>query len=132
MIQSRSALLGPRWLSVPMLALTALIGCSSDGTTARETPAAEGATRVEITAGSLRFEPDAIDIRPRQEVAIVLRSADIEHDLVIDAVDFHLQVGAGQRREGGLRIDTAGTYSAYCSVPGHRAAGMEMNFTVDA
>lgn len=91
---------------------------------------AEGARTIEVAGGSLAFMPERVEIAPGTDVAIALRSTDVEHTLVIDEVGFSVAARRGQRRVGGLRIDAPGVYTAYCSVPGHRAGGMELTVTV--
>ncbi len=47
-------------------------------------------------------------------------------DFVVDGPPGHVvAAGAGETATGGLRIDEPGEYPVYCSVSGHRAAGME-------
>lgn len=55
----------------------------------------------------------------------------IEHTLVIEDVDdFKLTVSSnGDVDEGTVELD-AGTYTIYCDVAGHRAAGMEATLEV--
>jgi plastocyanin len=93
-------------------------------------PVAPGARQIVVEAADLRFTPDAIELVAGQDVAVELTALDIEHDFVIDEVDFHVGARAGQTAIAGLRIDEPGIYSAYCSVRGHRAAGMEATVTV--
>ncbi len=123
-----------RALFVTAVAVASIAGCAADdaATSAptRSVPAA-GET-VEVDAGDLTFRPDQLRVTAGVSVAITLRSTDIEHDLTIDDADFSLHVGANETGSDELRIDEPGTYSAYCSVPGHRAAGMEMTVTVTA
>lgn len=109
-----------------------LIGCRTDSVaTADAPPVADGARPVKITGDALAFDPPTLDITAGEELALTLVSDDIEHDLTIDEVDFAVTAAGGERSTRSLRIDTPGTYTAYCSVPGHRAAGMEMTLTVN-
>jgi len=48
----------------------------------------------------------------------------ILHDVTIPALGFQLVAQPGQRAVGALTPTTPGTYEFYCSVPGHREAGM--------
>ncbi|MGH9189135.1 MAG: plastocyanin/azurin family copper-binding protein [Acidimicrobiales bacterium] len=114
---------------MPAIALLlASTSCGSGSTTAQ--PPVDGARGIEIVAESLTFRPAAIKIAAGEDVAVTLRSADAAHDLTVDGAGFHLHVEAGKSGSGALRVDAPGTYRAYCSVPGHREAGMEMVLTV--
>lgn len=50
----------------------------------------------------------------------------------IDDLDVHVAANRGETVEGGLRADEAGQYTYYCSVAGHRDAGMEGTLVVEA
>lgn len=105
---------------------------------------------IQATDG-LRFEPAEVTIAVGTEVRVTLVSgAAVEHDLVIAGASEHGIVGvdghgphggdhmmeasglhvvhaaAGMSETATMMIDMAGTYEAYCSIPGHRAAGMTM------
>lgn len=96
----------------------------------RSTPVAEGARRIEVRATSFSFDPDVIRVAAGEDVAIVLRSDDVLHDLTVDELDVHVAAGRGEVAEGGLRADEPGEYVFYCTVPGHRAAGMQGTLVV--
>jgi plastocyanin len=96
----------------------------------RSTPVAEGARRIEVRATSFSFDPDVIRVAAGEDVAIVLRSEDVLHDLTVDELDVHVAAGRGEVAEGGLRAGEPGEYVFYCTVPGHRAAGMEGTLVV--
>lgn len=93
---------------------------------------AEGARELRVTATSFEFDPEEITVRAGEDIAIVLTSDDVEHDFTIDELDAHVAADEDETATGGLRADEAGTYAYYCSVPGHRAAGMEGTLTVEA
>lgn len=84
-----------------------------------------------MAAEALAFHPDLGELTAGMPVNVALTSGDMLHDLVVDEVGFHLAAEHGQTA-GGLAFDTAGTYVGYCSVAGHRAAGMELQFVVAA
>jgi len=94
-------------------------------------PVVAGARRVEVIGRSFAFEPFEIHAGVGEDLAIVLTSEDILHDFVIDELDAHVAAGAGQTETGGVRADEAGRYEFYCSVAGHRAAGMEGTLVVE-
>lgn len=85
---------------------------------------------IALTGDDFRFEPDRIEIGAGEEIAIELTAADIEHDFVIDGFDTHVHADPDTTTTGGLRIDETGSYTAYCSVPGHREAGMTATVVV--
>lgn len=92
---------------------------------------ADGARRVEVTGEDFAFDPVEITAEDGEDLAIELTSVDMLHDFNIDELDVHIDAGRGETGEGGLTVDEPGTYTYYCSVPGHRSAGMEGTLTVE-
>lgn len=86
---------------------------------------AEGAREIEVSASSFAFDPDEIEAKAGEDIAIVLTSTDIVHDFTIDELDAHVAADASETATGGLRADESGSYTFYCSVAGHREQGME-------
>jgi uncharacterized cupredoxin-like copper-binding protein len=141
-----------RPLGVAILVAGLVAGCSSAADTAApSTPSTPVDVLVVEATDSLRFEPAVATVLAGSEVRLELRSGRaVEHDFVIAGAAGHGMVGdgghgphrgdhhmdgdglhvahatAGMTDVGTFRIDTAGTYEAYCSIPGHRAAGMTM------
>jgi plastocyanin len=105
-------------------------GHHSDGTDNR--PVAPGARRILVTADSLTFVPRRIELRAGEDVAIVLTSKDLEHDLYVESVGHIVHARAGATEEGGLSIDEPGSYRMWCTVRGHREGGMVGTVTVRA
>ncbi len=95
-----------------------------------DTPPIEGAPEIRITGDALAFEPASLELAVGEEHNLTLHSVDILHDLTIDETDFHIAADAGEEATGGVAFEEAGTYLAYCAVPGHRQAGMELEITV--
>lgn len=95
------------------------------------TPVADGARRIEVAATSFEFDPDEITVTAGEDVAIVLTSDDLLHDFTIDDVDVHVAADRGETAEGGLRVDEPGEYTYYCTIAGHREAGMEGTLVVE-
>lgn len=91
----------------------------------------DGAPEVTVTAASMSFAPDRLELSVGEPVNIALTSEDILHDLNVDEIEFHLVADVDETAVGGLEFSEPGSYVAYCSVPGHRDAGMEMEVTVD-
>jgi cytochrome c oxidase subunit 2 len=95
-------------------------------------PVAEGARRIEVTATSFAFDPDEITVTAGEDIAIVLTSDDVEHDYTVDELDAHVSAEVDETEEGGLRAEDPGEYTYYCTVSGHREAGMEGTLIVEA
>jgi uncharacterized cupredoxin-like copper-binding protein len=95
-----------------------------------DTPAIEGAPETRITGDAMAFEPASLELAVGEEHNLTLYSVDILHDLTIDEIDFHVAADAGEEATGGVVFEEPGTYLAYCAVPGHRQAGMEIEITV--
>jgi plastocyanin len=92
---------------------------------------AAGARRVEVTGTSFEFDPAEIRVEAGEDVAIVLTSEDILHDFTIDELDAHVSAGPGETEEGGFTAGGPGRSTYYCSVNGHREAGMEGTLVVE-
>jgi len=119
-------------LATATFALGACGGGGDDAPTAAAQvgePAA-GARTIEVVGEALAFDPPEIEVEAGEEVAIALTSVDGVHDLTIAEADFKVAAKRGDTEELGLRIDDPGTYTYYCSIPGHRGAGMEGTLTV--
>ena len=92
---------------------------------------ADDARRIEVTATSFEFDPDEIRVEAGENVAIVLSSEDLLHDFTIDELDAHVAADRGETKEGGFTTDEPGRYTYYCTVAGHREAGMEGTLVVE-
>lgn len=109
---------------------------------------------------ALAFEPDTFTVPAAAEITVELTSEpSVEHDLVLEGVgmagmagdeghddgdeheadddpvipddDLHLaHADAGDSATATFTVEAPGTYQLYCSVPGHRSAGMEATLTV--
>lgn len=123
--------------SVALLTALLLSACSTTGPAdphvehGDDGPAIpEGTVELPIEATSFSFDGVAIELAVGEEVAVVLTSTDTTHDLVVEELDFHVAAAAGETSRALLRATAPGAYTAWCSVPGHRQAGMETTVTV--
>lgn len=139
MKQSRIILLGSA-LSLAVLGV-ACGGDDGDGgaatqkgasqPTATTAAAGAGGTTVTVSAKEFAFEAKDIKVSAGQATAIVLKNTGaVEHDITIDDPAFKVKAAPTKTDQATLTIPTAGTYTYYCSVPGHRQAGMEGSVTV--
>lgn len=124
----------PRLLPLLLVSLAMVVAaCGDDGGDGDEHGAghgessavAEGARAIAVRATSFEFDPPTITAEVGEDLAIELSAEDPEHDFVIDELDAHVSAGAGATETGGFNTgDEAGTYTYYCSMAGHREAGM--------
>jgi plastocyanin len=106
----------------------------SDGGAGHEgaSPVAEDARHVAVSGRSFEFAPEEITVQAGEDIAIVLASEDSLHDFTIDELDAHVAAEEGATSVGGFRAEEPGRYTFYCSVEGHREAGMEGTLVVEA
>lgn len=83
-----------------------------------------------IKAGDLFFEPEQLTV-PAGEVGFTLVNVGVQpHTLKIDDPKLYLAVAIEGDKETGSVTLAPGTYQMYCDIPGHQAAGMEAQLTV--
>lgn len=84
---------------------------------------------VAINAAITGFEPSEIEV-PAGQVTFEISNLDaFDHDLTIDELGLNVVFGANETVEAVFEAGP-GTYTFYCSIPGHREAGMEGTLTV--
>jgi plastocyanin len=115
-----------------VLAVTALglAGCGGD-----DGGGGDASTDIEVMGeDSLSFDPDEFTVPAGQEVTVTLTSGGVEHDFVVEDLGGEdvdvVHADANQTETGTFTADEAGTYTVFCSVPGHREAGMEATLEV--
>jgi uncharacterized cupredoxin-like copper-binding protein len=103
--------------------LVAMTSCSSGS----GLPAVSGATQpaLALDAREMRYEPDRIAVAAGA-VSVVLHNVGIvRHDLRIEKrPQLLLEAEPGKTASATWQLPK-GRYRIYCSIPGHRAAGME-------
>ncbi len=84
-----------------------------------------------VNAVDLGFDPVELSIPADTDATIVLTNTGaLQHDLVIEGTDFATDLlNSGESVELVVNLP-AGTYQYFCSVAGHREAGMEGTLTV--
>lgn len=112
---------------IAVLALT-ITACGGDGggngdqTTTTEDQSEQ---KVPLTATEFSFDPSNVAVDAGQEITLVMTNAGVvEHDFAIDGMTFDLVVQPGETAEDTATF-AAGTYVFYCTIAGHREAGME-------
>jgi len=84
-----------------------------------------------VTAGDLFFDPKEFTIPANTDVSVTLNNGGaLQHDFVIDELNVKSDlVDPGSSTTFTIN-GAAGQYQYYCSVPGHREAGMVGTLTI--
>jgi plastocyanin len=106
-------------------------GGDGGGGSAYQEPKGPATETFDIEAGNFYFKPDTITAKPGiAEIKLTAKTG--IHDFVFDGAysGFMLEADSGGASES-KKIDLKpGKYTFYCSITGHRAAGMEGTLTV--
>jgi uncharacterized cupredoxin-like copper-binding protein len=95
------------------------------------TPPPAETTTATVNGSEFAFDPGTIDVAAGSKVTLTLANkGTIEHDLTIDSLAIKLVAPAGQSQAVTTDALAAGTYEFYCSIPGHKDAGMTGTLTV--
>ena len=88
-------------------------------------------TEISVGATEFAFDPATIEVPAGGEATITLTNkGTIEHDITVDALGVLIFAKAGETTSGTVTA-TAGTYEFYCSIPGHKQAGMVGTLTAN-
>lgn len=140
--RDRSRARSYRSLAVIAAAAMVLTACGSDDAAPEASNEPDRGEAVAVAGTDrLRFDPDEFTIPVGEEVSVALTAGSVEHDFVVEAAarygtaeagheadnpdDLHVaHADEGETVRATFTIERPGTYTVYCSVPGHRDAGM--------
>jgi heme/copper-type cytochrome/quinol oxidase subunit 2 len=72
-----------------------------------------------------KFVQQELSIPAGTEIQLALSNNDIlPHSFDVDELNLHLDMPAKESAETLVTFSQSGTYTFYCAIPGHRAAGM--------
>jgi len=84
-----------------------------------------------ITASEFSFKPKEVTVKPGPITFMIKNAGGVAHTFVIGKVKNARIDEFDPGKTGTLKITLEpGKYKAFCDVPGHREAGMEMTITV--
>ena len=96
-------------------------GCGEDGAN----PMRPVNGIIEMTASAFEFKPDRIAMEVGEQVSLKVISTDTRHTFTIKELGIDAEILPGKTAAVDLTGTREGTYTFYCSVPGHREKGME-------
>lgn len=109
---------------------------NDDGTAAIEAGSDGGGVNSEdsvtLVATEFAYDPSSVTVSAGAPVEVLLDNQGVvEHDVTLEEGESEVvHVAAGDTGSGTLTLDE-GSYTFYCSVPGHREAGMEGTITAE-
>lgn len=122
--------------------MLAAVACGED--------AADDPRLIELVTKDSKYSMSSITLKKDEPITLRIKNDDaVEHDLQVDDLtveklsnggthdhsmkpgQLHLHVMAGTTSDIGFKATTAGTYEYYCTIEGHREAGMHGTLTVE-
>lgn len=84
-------------------------------------------TQVEVMGSDFKFNPAQISLQAGEKVKLIFKNTgEARHDFVIEGLNTRTKlIAPGTSDTVEFTAPDTGTYTFYCSVPGHRQAGME-------
>jgi plastocyanin len=118
-------------LSAAVFAALAVASCGGSGG-GSSGAAPPGSTKV--TMSEFKFDPSSIDVKAGKVTFFLVNSGSQAHDMVVSDSGGKVLAKSDIVQGGNssdLTVDDlpAGTYTIYCDLPGHRAAGMQGTLT---
>jgi nitrite reductase (NO-forming) len=132
--QDRVGLLGGLALGAVMLVVALVValtgGSAGSGVGSRAVVTAGGTQTVAVSLAGMRITPSVIEVTKGTRLVLKVKNADaMRHDLVLDTGQHTALLTGGESATltvGVVKAEIAG----WCSVPGHRAAGMTLSILV--
>lgn len=97
-----------------------------------QSPAA-GATEIAVNGTEFSFSPTSISVKAGEQVKITFKNnGRAPHNLTLEELGIATKtIGGGQTDVIEFTAPSSGTYTFFCSIPGHRASGMEGSLKVE-
>ena len=108
------------------IALASTLGAACGGDDDEDLPMvdAEESPRLEVSATEMAYDPDEVAVAAGTVEIVMHNDGTTLHDLRIADQPFIVEAGAGETGTAQVALEE-GSYEFYCSLPGHREAGME-------
>ena len=116
------------FLIAALIACAVLAACGGGG-------GGGGTSALDVTlkGEDIKFDTTSLTATVGQTVNVTLQNAGVlEHSFIVDELNVRIEkVPAGQTGTASFTPSSAGTYTYYCDVPGHKEAGMTGTLTVN-
>lgn len=90
-------------------------------------------TEISVVGTEFNFNPASIGVKAGERVKLTFKnSGRAPHNLFIEGLNIGTKtISGGQTDVVEFTAPSSGTYTFFCSIPGHRASGMEGNLKVE-
>jgi len=119
------------------IAITLAVGlvfaaCGGGSSGGSPSGGAAAGTEVKIGLSDFAFAPKTIEVPADKKITLVLtNTGSVEHDFSVEALKINVVVPPnGKPKTQEIGPLKAGTYDLYCSVAGHKEAGMTAKLVV--
>lgn len=121
-----------RRMAVGLVAIALLAACGGSG---GGSGSSQPAGSIQVTMTEFKFDPSTIQHSSGNMVFWLVNSGTTQHDMAIrdstsKVIATSELVSAGDTKEFDVTGIAAGTYTFFCSQPGHEAEGMKGTLTV--
>ncbi|MER3396602.1 MAG: hypothetical protein C4318_03870 [Acidimicrobiia bacterium] len=114
-----------------LIAVLLLVGCGGQKPQASQGTTQGGSgSSITVEATEFAFKPKEISTSAGTKTIVLSNKGSIEHDLTIDSLNVHLPHASPNSTQTTTVDLKPGKYEFYCSVPGHKEAGMIGTLTV--
>ena len=124
-------------LAVGLTAGVLVAGCGGGGggggnnSVTVTAPSGGGPASLTVEAHDVFFTPKSVKAPAGKLKIDYVEKGSQDHTLVIEGVNgFKLAVGSSKKSDSGTVDLAPGSYTFFCSIPGHRAQGMQGTITV--
>lgn len=100
----------------------ALAGCGGDDGV--DLSDVETSPNIDVIGTEMAFDPELVAVEAGQVEVILRNEGQVLHDIRIEQQPFVVEADPGETATGTVQLE-AGSYEFFCSIPGHREAGME-------
>lgn len=92
-----------------------------------------GVTEISVAGTEFSFSPASISVKTGEHVKITFsNNGRASHNLTLEGLGIGTKtIGGGQTDVVEFTAPSTGTYTFFCSIPGHRASGMEGSLKIE-
>lgn len=109
-----------------LLVSAGFLGAACGGS---EDPESASSAGTKVTATEFEFSEGVLTLASGDTLDLVNDGA-VEHDITIEEANMMVHAAPGETVSATLHVEP-GDYTFYCSIPGHREAGMEGTLTIE-